>query len=360
MAVTTDYSFNLPTVGGNLNTWGALLNDNFTALDSLLSGDTTLTGLDVTGSVIEDTTVGAVTPSTGSFTVLTATSLSVAGAIISAAGTVSISVQDTDGASGADIAQFRVDTPYAYLQGTGNGKLRFAGHGNTDLTEFEARVAGAWQAMLYDNYASDVTFGGDVAATTFTGSGAALTGVNKMVAASEAEALAGTSNTVAMTPLRTEQAITASYLGHFIVQETQASGTDGGTFTSGAWRTRDLNTVQHNSISGASLASKRVTLPAGTYRVRGGAFAFRVNSNAARLYSITASATLLIGSSNYAYSSDNGYVESAVVGIFTLGATTVIELQHDCETTFSDRGFGDSGDTGERELYAHLEIERLA
>jgi hypothetical protein len=74
MAVTTDYSFNLPTVGGNLNTWGALLNANFTALDSLLSGDTTLTGLDVTASVIEDTTVGAVTPSTGSFTTLSATS----------------------------------------------------------------------------------------------------------------------------------------------------------------------------------------------------------------------------------------------------------------------------------------------
>jgi uncharacterized protein (UPF0333 family) len=74
MAVTTDYSFNLPTVGGNLNTWGALLNANFTSLDSLLSGGTTLTGLDVTASVIEDTTVGAVTPSTGSFTTLSATS----------------------------------------------------------------------------------------------------------------------------------------------------------------------------------------------------------------------------------------------------------------------------------------------
>jgi hypothetical protein len=171
------------------------------------------------------------------------------------------------------------------------------------------------------------TFTGAVTAGSFVGDGSALTGIVN---------------------------------GFFIVQETQASGTDGGTFTSGAWRTRGLNTVQHNSIAGASLASNRVTLPAGTYRVRGGAFAFRVNSNAARLYSITASATLLIGSSNYAYSSDNGYVESAVVGIFTLGATTVIELQHDCETTFSDRGFGDAGDTGERELYAHLEIEKLS
>jgi len=171
------------------------------------------------------------------------------------------------------------------------------------------------------------TFTGAVTAGSFVGDGSALTGIVN---------------------------------GFFIVQETQDANTSGGTFSAGAWRTRDLNTVQHNSISGASLASNRVTLPAGTYRVRGGAFAYRVNNNAARLYSITASATLLIGSSNYAYSSDNGYVESAIVGIFTLGATTVMELQHDCQTSYGGSGFGATGNTGERELYAHLEIEKLS
>lgn len=35
---TTNYSWNLPTVGGSENTWGTQLNSNWTALDTLLGG----------------------------------------------------------------------------------------------------------------------------------------------------------------------------------------------------------------------------------------------------------------------------------------------------------------------------------
>lgn len=38
MATTTNYSWNLPTVGGNQDTWGSLLNSNWTAVDTLLGG----------------------------------------------------------------------------------------------------------------------------------------------------------------------------------------------------------------------------------------------------------------------------------------------------------------------------------
>ena len=40
MATTTNYSFQLPVVGANEDTWGGLLNDNWTALDTLLGGIT--------------------------------------------------------------------------------------------------------------------------------------------------------------------------------------------------------------------------------------------------------------------------------------------------------------------------------
>lgn len=40
MATTTNYAFNKPTVGGNENTWGGLLNDNWDALDVILGGVT--------------------------------------------------------------------------------------------------------------------------------------------------------------------------------------------------------------------------------------------------------------------------------------------------------------------------------
>ena len=38
MATTTNYSWNLPTVGGNQDAWGDLLNANWTAIDTLLGG----------------------------------------------------------------------------------------------------------------------------------------------------------------------------------------------------------------------------------------------------------------------------------------------------------------------------------
>lgn len=40
MATTTNYAFDLPVVGGNQDTWGGLLNGNWSALDTLLGGIT--------------------------------------------------------------------------------------------------------------------------------------------------------------------------------------------------------------------------------------------------------------------------------------------------------------------------------
>ena len=53
------------------------------------------------------------------------------------------------------------------------------------------------------------------------------------------------------------------------VRDEKAANTPGGTFTASAWQKRDLNTVKTNQISGASLASNQITLPAGTYHVMG-------------------------------------------------------------------------------------------
>jgi microcystin-dependent protein len=51
---TTNYSWNLPTVGGSEDTWGTQLNSNWTALDTLLGGTSkaqfdTLRGVNVAG-----------------------------------------------------------------------------------------------------------------------------------------------------------------------------------------------------------------------------------------------------------------------------------------------------------------------
>ena len=53
-----------------------------------------------------------------------------------------------------------------------------------------------------------------------------------------------------------------------IFNETQASGTQGGTFTSGSYLKRTLNTTVVNNITGCSIASSVITLPAGSYYVQ--------------------------------------------------------------------------------------------
>ena len=60
------------------------------------------------------------------------------------------------------------------------------------------------------------------------------------------------------------------------VRDEKSANTAGGTFTGAAWRTRDLNTVPTNQISGASVSSNRITLPAGDYFAMGWAPAYRV------------------------------------------------------------------------------------
>jgi hypothetical protein len=53
-----------------------------------------------------------------------------------------------------------------------------------------------------------------------------------------------------------------------VFEEQQTSGTNGGTGSNG-FNTRLLNTTVANTITGASLGSNQVTLPAGTYDIVG-------------------------------------------------------------------------------------------
>ena len=121
------------------------------------------------------------------------------------------------------------------------------------------------------------------------------------------------------------------------VRDEKAQNTEGGTFTSGAWRVRDLNASKTNTITGASLASNQITLPAGTYWVDASAPAFAVDRNQLRLQNTTGAATLLTGSTEFAGSATQ---RAFLQGLFTLTATSVLELQHRAAGTAATNGFG--------------------
>ena len=153
-------------------------------------------------------------------------------------------------------------------------------------------------------------------------------------------------------------AASAASQSYACVVDQKTANTAGGGFTSGAWQTRTLNTVQSDANSIVSLASNQITLQAGTYRVRAEVPAFNVAQHKARLRNVTDSTTTLVGISSYA--SDSGTVGtgtcSVIEGKFTIAGAKAFEVQHQCAVTKATNGFGVPSNFAEVEIYTVVTI----
>lgn len=144
------------------------------------------------------------------------------------------------------------------------------------------------------------------------------------------------------------------------IQDQKASGTNGGTFTAGAWRTRDLNTIVVDETGLVSVGTNQITLPAGTYRIVVSCPALQVNRNLVRLQNITDAITLLFGQNAFSGASpDNTSVLAILRGKFTITATKTIEVQHIAETTYATYGFGVACGFGGVEVYTTVELWKV-
>jgi hypothetical protein len=138
-----------------------------------------------------------------------------------------------------------------------------------------------------------------------------------------------------------------------IANETQASGTNGGTFTSGAYRQRTLNTLVRNNI-GASLASNQITLPAGTYFAEWSCPANNLGAHKSRLQNITDAATIALGTVETAQNGNT--TRSFGTAYFTIATSKVIELEHRSGGTSATTGFGVAATFGDNEIYSEIRI----
>jgi len=159
---------------------------------------------------------------------------------------------------------------------------------------------------------------------------------------------------------RTNLGLSPVATDYISIEDQKAAGTDGGTFTSGAWRTRDLNTEVTDTGNHCTLAANQFTLATGTYRVMASAMAHEVNNHKCRLYNITDAATECVGTSMESGAADDTSNWSHIAGRFTIAAPKVFELQHQCETTKATTGFGEGHDFGEVEVFAKVQLEREA
>jgi hypothetical protein len=123
----------------------------------------------------------------------------------------------------------------------------------------------------------------------------------------------------------------------FIAEDRKDSDAWGGGSTANTYVTRDLNLVTFNTITGASLSSDQVTLPAGTYLVVASSPTYNVRENAIKLRNITDSSDEVIGAGA---GSRLGSVRAYLDGLITISAEKVFEVQHRCSNSQSTYGFG--------------------
>ena len=145
-----------------------------------------------------------------------------------------------------------------------------------------------------------------------------------------------------------DDAVTANKLGTktfvsyaLLADRHGATAGDRGTFTADAWQTRSLNNEVVDTDNIVSLSSNQFTLQAGTYQIKFGACAYKVNRHVTRLREISPTAqTIASGSAQYSWASgadlqwSRGWVRT------TITQATTYEIQHRCQTTQSSNGFG--------------------
>ena len=144
------------------------------------------------------------------------------------------------------------------------------------------------------------------------------------------------------------------------VNDTKSVNINGGTSSSNTTSARTLNSIVINTISGASLASNTVTLPAGTYEVRGRAPTKNSGGNRLTIYSVTDSSVLIQGASFFNSTTGSYSLDAAITGRFTITSTKNIQLQH-WISEGDGRGFGaPANQTGVLEIYSELELTKVS
>ena len=155
-----------------------------------------------------------------------------------------------------------------------------------------------------------------------------------------------------------------------LLEERQASGTNGGDFVSGAWRTRQVNTVIADPYSFLeSLSDGVFTIKAGIWLIRAWATALYVSGSQLKLFDVTNNADALnyptsnkiVSSSEFSPGGGQSITASKAVltGRLVLTQSTAFKLLHQCETTCNGSGMGLACSFGEPNVYAGVELVKI-
>ena len=146
-----------------------------------------------------------------------------------------------------------------------------------------------------------------------------------------------------------------------IFNETQAQNTDGGTSVANAWTKKVLNTSVYNTITGCSIASSVITLPAGTFSIEATAPFHSPARAKMKLRNTTAGTDAIIGMSDWCASGVDAQINPPVIGTVVTTASTNFELQYYITNALGTNGLGVASNIASTsEVYATIYIEKIA
>ena len=136
------------------------------------------------------------------------------------------------------------------------------------------------------------------------------------------------------------------FASYAILTEEIAANTHSGTFTSGAWRTRHLDDEITDPDSIVAISSDQFTPISGTYLAQWSAPAYQVQDHQTRLYNVTATALVEMGTAEFATPTPATTNRSFGMARFTANGSDAYEIQHQCQTTVGSSGFGERTNFG--------------
>ncbi len=152
------------------------------------------------------------------------------------------------------------------------------------------------------------------------------------------------------------QAVASASGPDAILEDQKAQNTAGGTFTSGAWQTRALNTKVRDPGNLVTLVSNQFTPAVSGWVEWETMVAAVVSENQTRLQNITDGTTAGYGMSHRKV---DDATNNMTVGGAAVVAGKTYELQHRCASTQNTNGFGSPANLG-TEVYSRIKFWRTS
>ena len=143
------------------------------------------------------------------------------------------------------------------------------------------------------------------------------------------------------------------------VRDEKTANTDGGGSSVATFNIRDINTVMTNEISGSSISSNQIILPAGTYHIEASVPVSEASRHKALLWNDTASEYTHIGQNMFTRGSLIHADRCRMLSQFLILETTTFEIHHFTAEAEATDGLGRKMNDGKVEVYTEVIIRKV-